>query len=52
MLESPTTVAVAMLAGGIVLMFIDSMFKNARIESDDQITYSQSFITGIWDTRG
>lgn len=50
MLESPTTVAVAMLAGGIVLMFIDSMFKNARIESDDQITYTQSFITGIWQT--
>lgn len=50
MLESPTTVAVAMLAGGIVLMFIDSMLKNARIESDDQITYSQSFITGIWQT--
>lgn len=50
MLESPTTVAVAMLAGGIVLMFIDSMFKNAKTESDDQITYTQSFITGIWQT--
>ncbi len=50
MLESPTTVAVAMLVGGIVLMFIDSMFKNARTESDDQITYTQSFITGIWQT--
>jgi undecaprenyl-diphosphatase len=50
MLESPTTVAVAMLAGGIILMFIDSMFKNAKTESDDQITYTQSFITGIWQT--
>jgi undecaprenyl-diphosphatase len=50
MLESPTTVAVAMLAGGIVLMFIDSMFINAKTESDDQITYAQSFITGMWQT--
>lgn len=50
MLESPTTVAIAMLVGGIVLMFIDSMFKNTRVESDDQITYTQSFITGIWQT--
>jgi undecaprenyl-diphosphatase len=50
MLESPTTVAIAMLLGGIVLMFIDSLFKNAKTESDDQITYTQSFITGIWQT--
>lgn len=50
MLESPTTVAIAMLAGGIVLMFIDSLFKNATTTSDDQITYTQSFITGIWQT--
>lgn len=50
MLESPTTVAVAMLLGGIVLMFIDSLFKNAKTESDDQITFTQSFITGIWQT--
>jgi undecaprenyl-diphosphatase len=50
MLESPTTVAIAMLAGGIVLLFIDSFFKNATIESDDQITYPKSFIVGIWQT--
>lgn len=50
MLESPTTVAVAMLLGGIVLLFIDSMFKNSKTESDEQITYKQSFIVGIWQT--
>jgi undecaprenyl-diphosphatase len=31
-------------------MFIDSMFINAKTESDDQITYAQSFITGMWQT--
>ena len=50
LLESPTTVAVAMLAGGIVLLFIDSLFKKADVQSDDQITYTQSFIVGIWQT--
>lgn len=50
LLESPTTVAVAMLAGGIVLMFIDSLFKKATIHSDDQVSYSQSFIVGMWQT--
>ena len=28
LLESPTTVAIALLAGGIVLIFIDRFFKN------------------------
>ncbi|HEX4877253.1 MAG TPA: undecaprenyl-diphosphate phosphatase [Chitinophagaceae bacterium] len=50
LLESPTTVAVAMLAGGIVLLFIDSLFKKPSVQSDDQITYTQSFIVGIWQT--
>lgn len=50
LLESPTTVAIAMLVGGIVLMFIDTFFKNPVIESDDQISYKKSFIVGIWQT--
>ena len=50
LLESPTTVAIAMLAGGIVLMFIDNVFKKPTVESDDQVTYGKSFIIGIWQT--
>jgi undecaprenyl-diphosphatase len=50
LLESPTTVAIAMLAGGIVLLFIDNVFKKPTVESDDQVTYGRSFIIGIWQT--
>ena len=50
LLESPTTVAIAMLAGGIVLMFIDNVFKKPTVESDDQVTYGKTFIIGIWQT--
>lgn len=50
LLESPTTVAITMLVGGIVLMFIDRVFKKPVIESDDQISYKKSFIVGIWQT--
>lgn len=48
LLESPATVAVSTLAGGIVLVFIDNVFKKHTVESDDQISYTKSFIIGCW----
>lgn len=50
MLESPVIVAVSMLAGGIILLFIDSLFNKPRIHSDDKVTYGKSFIVGLWQT--
>ena len=50
LLESPTTVAIAMLAGGVILMFIDKVFKKPTIESDDQVSFGKSFIVGLWQT--
>ncbi len=50
LLESPLVVAVSLLAGGVVLLFIDRMFRNPVVESDDQISYKRSFIVGIWQT--
>lgn len=48
MLESPTTVAVTTLAGGVILLFIDNMFRLHRIESDEQITFPKAFLVGCW----
>ena len=48
MLESPATVAITMLAGGIILIFIDNLFKVHTIESDDQITFPKAFLVGCW----
>ncbi len=50
LLESPTTVAIAMLAGGLILMVIDNVFKKPTIESDDQVSFPQAFIVGLWQT--
>jgi undecaprenyl-diphosphatase len=50
LLESPTTVAISMLAGGIILLFIDRAFNKPTIQSDDQISYGKAFIVGIWQT--
>lgn len=50
LLESPTTVTIAMLLGGIILLFIDKVFKNPTLDSDDQINYPKAFIVGLWQT--
>lgn len=48
LLESPATVAITTLAGGIVLVFIDNVFKKHTIETDKEISYTKSFIIGCW----
>ncbi|MEP6674471.1 MAG: undecaprenyl-diphosphate phosphatase [Ferruginibacter sp.] len=48
LLESATTVAIAMLAGGCILLFIDNAFKRPVITDEKQVSYSKGFIIGIW----
>lgn len=48
LLESSLTVAITMLAGGIVLLFIDRLFKNPRIDSEEKVSFLKAFIIGIW----
>jgi undecaprenyl-diphosphatase len=48
LLESPLTVAITMLGGGIVLVFIDRFFKNPVIDTEPRITYTRAFMIGLW----
>jgi undecaprenyl-diphosphatase len=48
LLESPITVAMSTLLGGIVLLFIDNVFKKPTIETDQQISYTKAFLIGCW----
>lgn len=64
MLESPTVVAVSLLLGGIILLFIDKWFRQPThqqadllaatttkaelIEADERLTYQKSFLIGLW----
>src|SRR5690349_8728217 len=50
LLESPLTVAITLLLGGIVLLFIDRIFNDHRVEKEEQISYKQAFIIGVWQT--
>jgi undecaprenyl-diphosphatase len=48
LLFNPTVVAITMLAGGFVLLVIDNVFKKHTIESEDQMSFLNSFIIGCW----
>ncbi|MCX6317485.1 MAG: undecaprenyl-diphosphate phosphatase [Bacteroidetes bacterium] len=48
LLESPLVVAITMVAGGIVLLFIDKLFKQPTIETEEQLSFPKAFIIGIW----
>lgn len=48
LLESSVTVAISMLAGGIILLFIDNVFKRPVIHNEKEISYPKAFVIGIW----
>ncbi|HNX43978.1 MAG TPA: undecaprenyl-diphosphate phosphatase [Bacteroidales bacterium] len=47
-LGSPLFIAVVMFLGGIILLFVDNWFKNPIIRSEEQMTYRNSFIIGLF----
>jgi undecaprenyl-diphosphatase len=63
MLESPLTVAISLLLGGIILLYVDKWFnqsprnpdlfatettKAELIEADEKLTYKKAFVIGFW----
>jgi undecaprenyl-diphosphatase len=48
LMESNLTVAVSFLLGGIVLLFIDNIFKRSKAEQEQDITYPKAFTIGLW----
>jgi undecaprenyl-diphosphatase len=48
MLDSATTVAIALLIGGIALLFVDKIFIKPRIKSDVDIKPINAFMIGMW----
>ncbi|MEO6721620.1 MAG: undecaprenyl-diphosphate phosphatase [Ferruginibacter sp.] len=48
LLESALTVAISMLVGGIVLLFIDNVFKYPRISSEKDVSYKRAIVIGTW----
>jgi undecaprenyl-diphosphatase len=48
LLESTLTVAVSMIVGGIVLLFIDRLFTKEAIQEEEQIDFWRAFKIGCW----
>ena len=48
LLESPLTVAITLLLGGIILLFIDKVFTTHTVDKEESISNSQAFRIGIW----
>lgn len=48
LLESPTTVAVALIAGGFILLFVDKLFKRPMVDDEREVTYKKGFVIGVW----
>ncbi len=47
-MESPLTVTITMLLGGIILLFIDRLFKSQSVETEEKISNKKAIIIGIW----
>ncbi len=48
LLESSTTVAISLLVGGIILLFIDNMFKNPTVDKEEDVSFFKAIMIGIW----
>jgi undecaprenyl-diphosphatase len=48
LLESPLTVAITMLLGGIIFLFIDRVFIRHDINNEESITNRKAFTIGLW----
>ena len=48
LLGSSTTVALALLLGGILLLFIDNVFTQNKIHNEKELSFLKAFIIGCW----
>jgi undecaprenyl-diphosphatase len=48
LLESTLTVAISMVVGGIVLLFIDRLFTKEAVKEEEQIDFWRAFKIGCW----
>jgi undecaprenyl-diphosphatase len=48
LMGSNLTVAIALLLGGIVLLFIDNVFKKPKYDNDSEVSYMRGFTIGMW----
>lgn len=48
LLENPLVVAVSLVAGGVVLLFVDKWYNNSKIDDSDEISYLTALKIGFF----
>ncbi len=48
LLESPLAVALSLVIGGIILLFVDKWFKNSNVDDSKDISYATAFKIGLY----
>ncbi len=48
LLESPLGVSIALLVGGVILLFVDKWFKNGTIDNTNDISYGTALKIGLF----
>jgi undecaprenyl-diphosphatase len=48
LLESPLTVGISLVLGGIILLFVDNWFKNSNLEEEEDISYLTALKIGFF----
>ncbi len=48
LLQNATVVAISMLVGGVILLFVDNLFKKPTVHNEQEISFKKGFIIGIW----
>lgn len=47
-LEKPIPIAMVLIVGGIVLLFVDDWFKNPKVTSEEDISIKKAVTIGFW----
>jgi undecaprenyl-diphosphatase len=48
LLDSPRVVAISMVVGGIILLFVDNIFNVHTIQQEENISYGRALVIGFW----
>jgi undecaprenyl-diphosphatase len=47
-LESPLPIAIVLIIGGVVLLFVDKLFTQTKIDNEEKITVKKAIAIGFW----
>ncbi len=47
-LEKPIPIAIVLILGGFILLFIDRLFKNTKINKEENVTIRKAITIGFW----